>query len=62
MHSHMLAITGEFGRFEEFFSEVVYPVWPLWAVAATGAAVVALYRRHSRGWHNVASNTRSFQV
>jgi hypothetical protein len=50
----MLAITGEFGRFEEFFSEVVYPVWPLWAVAAIVAAVAALYVGHRRGWYRLA--------
>lgn len=50
----MLAITGEFGRFEEFFSEVVYPAWPLWAVAAAAATIGVAYLAYARGWHRAA--------
>lgn len=54
MLNHTLAITAELGRFEEFFSEVVYPVWPLWAIAGVGAVIAALYVARRRGWHRVA--------
>jgi hypothetical protein len=50
----MLSITGELGRFEEFFSEAVYPIWPLWAAAVIGALAAALYVAGRRGWHRVA--------
>lgn len=53
-----LAITKELGRFETFFSDVIYPVWPLWlAVFIAGvlaAAVIAL----RLGWHRFALQHR----
>jgi hypothetical protein len=49
-----LAITEELGRFEEFFSDVVYPVWPLWLVGAILLAGAALYVAYRRGWVQVA--------
>jgi hypothetical protein len=50
----MLAVTGELGRFEELFSEVVYPVWPLWAVAAAAFGLSAAYLAYRRRWHEIA--------
>lgn len=45
----MLSVTGELGRLEEFFSEVVYPAWPLWLVGAVAAALVAAYAAYHAG-------------
>ncbi len=50
-----LAITEELGRFEEFFSDVVYPVWPLWLVGCILLTGVALYMAFRMGWLAVAS-------
>jgi len=50
----MLTITGELGRFEELFSEVVYPVWPLWAAGAIAIALATGYLAYRRAWHRVA--------
>ena len=53
-----LAITEEFGRFEEFFSDVVYPIWPVWlagAIAVVGLGVFVAYRL---GWHQRAMQHR----
>lgn len=46
----MLAITEELGRFEEFFSDVVYPVWPHWVAGAVVIAAVVLYFAYRAGW------------
>jgi hypothetical protein len=54
MVNQPLSVTGEFGRFEEFFSEVIFPVWPLWAVGGVIVAGAALYFAYDRGWHQVA--------
>ena len=50
----VIAITSEFGRLEEFFSEVIFPAWPVWAVGGVIAAGAALYFAYRRGWHQVA--------
>ena len=54
----LLAITGELGRFEEFFSEVVYPVWPLWGVAAVALGLSAAYLAYRRRLHEIALRHR----
>jgi Electron transfer DM13 len=54
----MLAITEELGRFEEYFSDVVYPVWPLWLAGAIVAAAVALFFAYRLGWHEWALQHR----
>jgi Electron transfer DM13 len=54
----MLAITEELGRFEEYFSDVVYPVWPLWLAAAIVVAAVALFFAYRLGWHEWALQHR----
>ena len=53
-----LAITEELGRFEEFFSDVVYPVWPLWLACGIGLMGVAVYMAHRVGWLRVALRHR----
>lgn len=50
----MLAITGELGRLEEFFSEVVYPAWPLWLLGAVVVLVAAGYFALRLGFHQWA--------
>ncbi len=45
-----LGITEELGRFEEFFSDVVYPVWPLWIAGAVFLSAVVLYASYRAGW------------
>ena len=54
MANQPLSVTGEFGRFEEFFSEVIFPVWPLWAFGGVIAVAAALYFAYRRGWYQVA--------
>jgi Electron transfer DM13 len=54
----MLAITKEFGRLEEIFSEVVYPIWPAWLAAAIIAIVVAAVVAYRLGWHEWALQHR----
>ena len=54
----MLAITEELGRFEELFSDVVYPVWPLWLAGAIAAVGVALFFAYRLGWHRWALQHR----
>jgi len=54
----MLAITEELGPFEEYFSDVVYPVWPLWLAAALVVAAVALFFAYRLGWHEWALQHR----
>lgn len=54
----MLAITGELGRVEEFFSEVVYPAWPLWLAGALVALGVAGYVAYRLGLHTWAMEHR----
>lgn len=54
----MLTITSELGRFEELFSEAVYPVWPLWAAGAIAIALAAACLAYRRGWHRVALRHR----
>ena len=54
----ILAITEELGRFEEFFSEVIYPVWPVWlAGAVIGLAAIA-WVAVRLGWHETALQHR----
>ena len=50
----MLAIFGEAGRLEEFFSDYIYPVWPLYAVLGVLAVAGAAYLALRLGWHQVA--------
>lgn len=50
----MLSITSELGRFEEFFSDVIYPVWPLWLAAFLVACAVAGYVAYRRRWYRAA--------
>jgi Electron transfer DM13 len=54
----MLAITEELGRFEELFSDVVYPVWPVWLAGAIFATALAMLLAYSRGWHRWALQHR----
>jgi len=54
----MLAITEEFGRFEEFFSDVVYPVWPVWLASVIVVAAAALFVAYRLGWHEWALQHR----
>ncbi|MEO6196734.1 MAG: DM13 domain-containing protein [Dehalococcoidia bacterium] len=54
----MLAVTDELGRFEEFFSEVVYPAWPLWLAGALIALGVAGYFAYRLGLHTWAMEHR----
>lgn len=54
----MLSITSELGRFERFFSEVVYPVWPVFLVAAIALAAAVGYLAYRRGWHRTAYQYR----
>lgn len=49
-------ITQELGFFEEFFSEVIYPVWPAWLVSALVVLAVAAYIGYSLGWHRAAAS------
>ena len=53
-----LAITGELGRFEEFFSEVVYPLWPLWLVALLIVIAALAWTSIRMGWHRIALRHR----
>ncbi len=53
-----LAITEELGRFEELFSEVVYPVWPLWLAGAVIAIALGAFAAHRLGWYEVAFRHR----
>lgn len=53
-----LAITEELGRFEEFFSDAVYPVWPLWLAAGIAVVGAALYISYQIGWLRVALRHR----
>lgn len=53
-----LAITEELGRFEEFFSDVVYPVWPAWLAVSIVLTGLALYLAHRLGWVEVAQRHR----
>ncbi len=53
-----LAITEELGRFEEFFSDVIYPVWPLWLAALIGGLAVAAFIGYRLGWHRFALEHR----
>lgn len=50
----MIAITSEFGRIEEFFSDYVYPAWPVWTAVAIAAIGGALYISYRRDWHGLA--------
>jgi Electron transfer DM13 len=50
----VLAITEELGRFEEFFSEVIYPAWPVWLVVGIVVVAGLGYLAYRMGWHEVA--------
>jgi hypothetical protein len=54
----LLGITEELGRFEEFFSDVIYPVWPLWLAAFIAGVVVAGFFAYRLGWHRFALEHR----
>lgn len=54
----ILAITEELGRFEEYFSDVVYPVWPLWLAGGVALIGAALYSSYRVGWLRVAFRHR----
>ena len=54
----MLAITEELGRFEELFSDVVYPVWPAWLAGGIIAAALAVFFAYRLGWHERALHHR----
>lgn len=51
----VLSITQELGRFEEFFSEVVYPVWPVWLAAAIAVFTAIGFVSYRMGWHRIAA-------
>lgn len=51
----MLSITTELGRFEQFFSDVVYPAWPAWLVAGLAVLAGALFLAYRLGLHRVAA-------
>jgi hypothetical protein len=53
-----LAITEEFGRLEEIFSDVVYPVWPVWLAGAIVVAAAVLFLAYRLGWHEWALQRR----
>jgi hypothetical protein len=53
-----LAITEELGRFEELFSEVVYPVWPLWLAGVVIGIALGAFAAYRLGWHEVALRHR----
>ena len=53
-----LAITEELGRFEELFSEVVYPIWPLWLAGAVIGVALGAFLAYRLGWHEVALQHR----
>jgi hypothetical protein len=55
----MLAVTHELGRFEESFSEVIYPAWPLWLLAAGVVVGVAGYVAYRAGFHHWAISHRA---
>jgi len=55
----MLAVTDELGRFEEFFSEVIYPAWPVWLLGAVVALAVAGYFAYRLGLHRWAMAHRA---
>jgi hypothetical protein len=50
----VIAITSEFGRFEEFFSDYIFPAWPIWTALAIAAIGGALYFSYRKGWHSLA--------
>ena len=50
----MIAISSEFGRLEEFFSDYIYPAWPLYAIVGVLAVAGAAYLALRLGWHKVA--------
>jgi hypothetical protein len=51
-----LAVTGELGRLEEFWSEVVYPAWPAWLAGAVLFAVLIAWLAYRQRWHLAARN------
>jgi Electron transfer DM13 len=53
-----LAITEEFGRFEEVFSEVVYPIWPVWLAGSIVIVAAELFLAYRLGWHKWAFQHR----
>lgn len=53
-----LAITEELGRFETFFSDVVYPVWPLWLALFVAGAVAVCALAYRLGWHRIVLQHR----
>jgi hypothetical protein len=46
------------GRFEEFFSDVVYPAWPLWLAGAIVLIGLGLYVAYRLGWLALAGRHR----
>jgi hypothetical protein len=50
----MLAITEELGRFEEFFSEVIYPAWPVWLAVGLVSLAGLAYVAYRLGWYEWA--------
>lgn len=54
----LLGITEEFGRFEEFFSDVIYPVWPLWLALFVAGMATGAFVAYRLGWHRVALRHR----
>lgn len=53
-----LAITEELGRFETFFSDVIYPVWPLWLAVFVAGIVAVSFVGYRLGWHRIALQHR----
>jgi hypothetical protein len=52
------SITQELGRFEEVFSDLVYPVWPLWLAALVALLVATGIVAYRLRWHRFAVQHR----
>jgi hypothetical protein len=55
-----MLVTEELGRFEELFSDVVYPVWPVWLAGLVVTAALAALLAYRKGWHRWALQHRLF--